>query len=86
MRLLPLLLLLLPACARKSALIPAKAVQDMHCASESLTVRDLGGGDEGAHLVSGCGRKATYELNPLGDWVLTGPVTTDPTYITPQTE
>ncbi len=77
--------LLAAGCVHKAQLIPNKAMQDMQCATESLTVMELGGGEEGAHLVTGCGKKATYELNPLGDWVLTGPVTQDPTYITPQT-
>lgn len=69
---------------RHAAKIPAKAALDMECAPEQLTVLELGGGDTGSHLVTGCGKKATYEMNPLGDWVLNGPVTRDPKFITPE--
>ncbi|MGQ0504167.1 MAG: hypothetical protein ACT4TC_02520 [Myxococcaceae bacterium] len=72
------------SCVRKSTLIPAKAILDLNCPKESLTIMPLTGADEGPHLVTGCGRKATYELSPIGDWALTDAVTNDPVHIMPE--
>ncbi|MBI3182606.1 MAG: hypothetical protein HYZ28_10765 [Myxococcales bacterium] len=72
------------ACVRHAAKIPGKASADLSCPASQITVMELGGGDTGQHLVSGCGKKAIYEVNPLGDWVLNAPPTVDPSYVTPE--
>jgi hypothetical protein len=71
-------------CVPRAAKIPPKAAVDMQCPESSLTVMELSGGGEGPHLVQGCGKKATYELNPFGDWVLNDTVSVDPKYIKPE--
>lgn len=73
------------SCVRHAARIPAKAAIDLGCSETELQVIELGGGDRGQHLVKGCGKKGTYELNPLGDWVLTAPVTVDAKIVVPPT-
>ncbi len=79
-----LLVLSFSACARHAARIPAKAARDLECPEGQISVMELGGGDTGQHLVRGCGKKAIYEMNPLGDWVLNGPPIPDPTYVAPE--
>ncbi len=71
-------------CVPRSAKIPPKAAVEMQCPQASLTMVEISGGDTGSHLVQGCGKKAVYELNPLGDWVLNAPVSVDPKYIKPE--
>jgi hypothetical protein len=71
-------------CARHAAKIPLKASTDLSCPPGELQIFDLGSGDTGPHYVLGCGKKATYEMNPLGEWVLNGPIVADPQYVKPQ--
>jgi hypothetical protein len=69
-------------CMPRAARIPPKAASDMQCAESQLTVLEVENqGDSGPHLVMGCGKKAVYELNNLGEWVVNAPIVKDPTHI-----
>ncbi len=81
------LLALCSACLPRAAKIPAKAAVDMQCPESQLTVMEVENqGDNGQHLVMGCGKKAIYELNNMGDWVLNAPISKDPTHVKLQNE
>jgi hypothetical protein len=72
------------ACVPRAARIPPKAATDMQCPEHSLTVLEVDNqGDSGPHLVMGCGKKAVYELNNFGEWVVNAPISTDPTHVKP---
>lgn len=74
--------LVLAACVPRAARIPPKAADEMHCPEAQLTLMEVEHqGDSGPHLVMGCGKKAVYELNNMGDWVLNAPIQTDPSHI-----
>jgi hypothetical protein len=74
--------LVLTACLPRAARIPPKAADDMKCPQAKLQVLEVESqGDSGPHLVMGCGKKAVYELNNLGDWVLNAPIQRDPTHL-----
>jgi hypothetical protein len=66
----------------RAARIPAKASSDMQCPEAQLNVLEVDNqGDSGPHLVMGCGKKAVYELNNFGEWVVNAPIVKDPTHI-----
>jgi hypothetical protein len=70
------------SCVPRAARIPPKAAVDMQCPEPQLKVMEIENqGDTGQHLVMGCGKKAIYELNNLGDWVLNAPISKDPTHV-----
>jgi hypothetical protein len=69
-------------CTPKAALIPPRAETDLNCPRDQLTVVEKDyAGDTGPHYAIGCGKRAVYEMNPFGEWVITGPVQKDPTYV-----
>ncbi len=70
------------ACMPRAARIPQKAATDMQCPEAQLQVLEVdNGGDTGQHLVMGCGKKAIYELNNMGEWVLHDVISKDTTHV-----
>jgi hypothetical protein len=77
-----LLLAVVTGCTPKAALIPPKASTELNCPADQLQIVEKdSAGDTGPHYAMGCGKRAVYEMNPFGEWVITGAVQSDPKYV-----